>query len=131
LLAIISVYDKSKNQNKQKQGGAKPPVVVQEEKKSAILDDDDDEDEFKALRKAPSKAETDDGDLKSIDGGKDKNIKNIQKVPRGKRAKIQKIKEKYADQDEEERELRFKLTGVKDFHDEFINPPRRQKKSKN
>lgn len=41
--------------------------------------------------------------------------KNIQKVPRGKRAKIQKMKEKYADQDEEERELRFKLTGAREI----------------
>ena len=34
-------------------------------------------------------------------------------VPRGKKAKLQKMKEKYADQDEEERELRLQLIGAK------------------
>jgi len=113
---IITTYDKSKNQNKPKQGGGakeKPPVQVQEEKKSAVLDDDDDEDEFRALRKAPSKAESE--DIKSVEGGADNKLKNITKIPRGKRAKIQKMKEKYADQDEEERELRFKLTGAREI----------------
>ena len=34
-------------------------------------------------------------------------------MPRGKKAKIQKIKDKYADQDEDEREMRLQLIGGK------------------
>jgi hypothetical protein len=35
-------------------------------------------------------------------------------VPRGKKNKIKKMKEKYADQDDDEREMRLALLGAKD-----------------
>ena len=35
-------------------------------------------------------------------------------IARGKHSKIKKMKEKYGDQDEEEREMRMKLMGTKD-----------------
>ena len=35
-------------------------------------------------------------------------------MPRGKKNKLKKIKEKYADQDEEEREMRLALLGAKE-----------------
>lgn len=37
-----------------------------------------------------------------------------QQVPRGKKNKLKKIKDKYADQDEEEREMRLALLGAKE-----------------
>ena len=38
---------------------------------------------------------------------------NVGEVKRGKHAKIRKMKEKYADQDEEDRQMRMALTGSK------------------
>lgn len=39
---------------------------------------------------------------------------NTSAIARGKHSKIRKMKEKYADQDQEEREMRMQLIGTKD-----------------
>ena len=39
---------------------------------------------------------------------------NTGQIARGKHSKIKKMKEKYAEQDQEERELKMKLMGTKD-----------------
>jgi hypothetical protein len=39
---------------------------------------------------------------------------NTSAIARGKHSKIRKMKEKYADQDEEERKMRMQLIGTKD-----------------
>ena len=36
----------------------------------------------------------------------------VEKIPRGKKGKLKKMKEKYVDQDEEERKVKLKLLGV-------------------
>ena len=50
------------------------------------------------------------GDSDEEDGGK---VSGPKPLPRGKKNKIQKMKEKYADQDEDERYMRLKLLGAK------------------
>lgn len=59
---------------------------------------------------------------------------NIGAITRGKHSKIRKIKEKYGEQDQEEREMRMKLMGTKEVkgfdlvkhqeyvHGQLINP---------
>lgn len=41
----------------------------------------------------------------------------VAQIPRGKKNKIKKMKEKYADQDDDEREMRLALLGAKDVKD--------------
>ena len=43
----------------------------------------------------------------------EKSAQQLAQVPRGKRNKLKKIKEKYADQDEDERKMRLMLLGAK------------------
>ncbi|CAG8621775.1 5842_t:CDS:10, partial [Ambispora leptoticha] len=96
----------SSDKSKKKYISVKERRMLKKQKQDAIGDKD-----FKPL--VPSASDSP-GDLVSQKGsnvsGKGKQTKSVQ-TPRGKKGKLKKLKDKYADQDEDERSLRMELLG--------------------
>ncbi|CAG8819154.1 12933_t:CDS:2, partial [Racocetra persica] len=96
----------SSDKSKKKYISVKERRMLKKQKQDAIGDKD-------SRTLVPSASDSP-GDLASQKGsnvsGKGKQTKSVQ-TPRGKKGKLKKLKDKYADQDEDERSLRMELLG--------------------